>query len=163
MAETSYSLPTLYLKHRGLFNHSAFVQAIQQWYIDNGYKYTPGKFKLKANEAEYEAEGERDIHEYVKFKVGIHVWIRDIADVDVVKDGEKKKMQDGYLQIEVMGEINMDPNKRFAGSKFLQRLQDFYHKYVIKQTINDVWEDDLFLKMNELMGTIKNVLGTEAS
>ena len=156
-------LPVIYLKHRGLFNHSQLVKGIQQWLVDNNYKFHAPKYKLKASEAEYEIEGERDVTEYVRFRIMLHIWARDITDVEIVKDGEKKKMQDGYIQMEITGTLEMDYNARFGGNKFMQWLQDFYHDYIIKQTIGDVWEDDLFLKLNQLTGAIKSILGTEVS
>jgi hypothetical protein len=163
MAQGTEQMPTLYLKHRGMFSHSGFVRAIQNWFTENSYRFHPNKYKLKSNEAEYEAYGERDIHEYVKFKISIHIWIRDMSEVEVVKDGEKIKMQEGSINLEMDGVITYDPNERFGSSKFMGWLRDFYRTYIVRQTMAEVWEDDLFLKMNELMGTIKNELGIEAA
>lgn len=156
-------LPTMFLKHRGLFNHGKFVKDIQHWYISNGYKFHAPKYKLKASEAEYEIRGEREVTEYVRFGIYLHIWIRDLVDVEVVKDGEKVKMQEGYIQLDLIGDYELDYQERFGGNKFLQWLQDFYHNYVIRQTISDVWEDDLFLKMSQLMGTMKSSLGIEVT
>lgn len=163
MVETKMRMPTIFLKHRGLFNHAELVKGIQQWFVDNNYKFHAPKYKLKASEAEYEIESERDITEYVKFRIMVHIWAHDIVDVEVVRDGERKKMQEGYIRMEITGEGELDYAKRFGGSKFMQWLQDFYHKYVIKQTIEQVWEDDLFLKLNELTARIKSLLGIEVS
>jgi hypothetical protein len=80
-----------------------------------------------------------------------------------VQDGEKKKLQEGYIQLDVSGRIEFDWSKRFGGSKFAQWLQDFYLKYVLRQTIKDVYEDDLILKQQELISKIKELLGTEVS
>ncbi len=156
-------MPTMYLKHRGMFDHQKLVHGIQDWFVDNGYKFHAPKYKVKASEAEYDIECEREISEYVMYKIGIHMWIYDLKDVDVVQDGEKKKMNEGYLNLDVTGRIEFDWSKRFGGSKFMQWLQDIYHKYVLKQTISDVYEDDLILKMQELVATIKGLLGIEVS
>jgi len=156
-------MPIIYLKHRGLFNHAQLVKGIQQWFTENNYKFHASKYKLKANEAEYEMDGERDVTEYVRYKISIHIWARDIVDVEVVKDGEKKKMQDGYIQMDITGQLDYDYNKRFGGSKFMQWLHGFYQEYIIKQTITDVWEDDLFFKINQLTGAIKHMLGSETA
>jgi hypothetical protein len=156
------SMPTMFLKHRGLFSHAKLVQGIQKWFVENQYRFHAPKYKLKANEAEYEIEGERNITEYIKFIIKLHIWIRDMSDVEVVKNGEKIKMNEGAINLDLTADYELDYAKRFGGNKFFQWLQDFYHNYVIRQTISDVWEDDLFLKMSELMGTIKAILGTEA-
>ncbi len=151
----------LYLKHRGLFDHAKLVKGIQQWFVDNEYKFHAPKYKLKASEAEYEIEGERQITEYVKFKLALHIWIREMSDVDVIEDGEKKKRQEGMINMELGGSMELDPAKRFSGNKFFQWLQDFYHEYVIKVTIDQVWWDDLYFKLIQLQNTIKGILGTE--
>ena len=52
MVKKTSGMPTLYLKHKGLFNHPQFVKAIQYWFERNGYKFTAGKFKLKPTDAE---------------------------------------------------------------------------------------------------------------
>ena len=161
MTKRTEGMPIIYLKHRGLFNHAELVKGMQQWFVENNYKFHAPKYKLKANEAEYELEAERDVTEYVRFKMSIHMWARDVVDVEVVKDGEKRKMQEGYIQMDITGELEMDYDARFGGNKAMQWLQDFYHNYIIKQTIADVWEDDLFLKINQLTSTIKHILGTE--
>jgi hypothetical protein len=163
MVSKSESMPLMFLKHRGTFNLSELMKAIQEWFVDNGYKFHAPKYKMKADEAEYEIIAERDITEYVRFRILLHIWVREMREVELVQDGEKKKMNSGMINLDVGGEYELDYQKRFGGNKFFQWLQDFYHKYVIRQTISDVWEDDLFLKMVQLMGLIKNKLGIEVS
>jgi hypothetical protein len=163
MADATDEAPTLYLKHKGTFNHKLLVRTIQDWFTDNRYKFHASKYKLKADEAEYEAKGEREITEYVRYVITIHIWIRDLKEVEVIKDGEKKKMDEGYIQLELGGLLEFDWAKRFKGNKFVQWMHDIYQKYIIRQTIKDVWEDDLLLKQTELLAVIKNVLGVEVS
>jgi hypothetical protein len=155
--------PTLYLKHKGTFNHKLLVSSIQKWFDDNSYKFHAPKYKLKADEAEYEIKTERDITEYVRYVITVHMWIRDLKEVEVIRDGEKHKLDEGYINAEVGGELQFDYAKRFKGNKFVQWLHDIYQKYIIRQTIKDVWEDDLMLKQVELLAVIKDVLGIEVS
>jgi hypothetical protein len=159
----SMTMPTMYVKHRGLFDHKAFVKCIQDWFVDNKYEFHMGKYKLKAAEAEYEHRGTRDITEYVRFQISTHIWIRDIVDVEVVRDGEKVKLQEGAIQCEIYGQVIFDYGRMFGGSKFMQWLHRFYKSYIVRQTYHDVWEDDCILKMQELVARIKEILGTEAS
>ena len=162
MARDTRGMPILYIKHRGMFNHSQLVKGIQKWFEDNNYVFHAGKFKLKPNEAEYEISGELKVNEYVQYTIEVHMWIRDMSEVEVVEDGEKKKMQEGMINAETTGKYTLDYNARFGGSKFMQWLQDFYHKYVIRQTIDDVGDDDMFLKVVMLNAHIKGLLGIEA-
>ncbi len=163
MVKKTIPMPVTYLKHRGLFSHPQLVKGIQKWFHDQNYTFSAGKYKLKPNEAEYEASGDRKVNEYVKFEVNVHVWIRDMSEVEVVQDGEKRKMNEGQINIEVTGNYTLDYSERFGGNAFLQWLQDFYHDYIIRQTIEQVWEDDLYMKIVQLTNTIKGLLGIEAS
>jgi hypothetical protein len=163
MAESSDPSPTLYFKYKGTFDHKRLVRAIQDWFTENRYKFHASKYKLKADEAEYEAKGEREVTEYVRYVINSHIWIRELKEVEVIKDGEKKKMDEGSIQLELGGELVFDWSKRFRGNKLVQWLHDIYQKYIIRQTVKDVWEDDLLLKQTELLAVIKDVLGAEVS
>jgi hypothetical protein len=161
MAKTE-SFPTQYLKHKGVFSLKEMIQALQDWYGNNGYDFKADKYKLKPNEAEYEMSGERKINEYVLFKIKLHVWVNEMSDVEIVQDGEKKLMNNGNVRVELDAEYTLDYENRFRGNKFLQWLQDIYHDYIIFQTIDQVWEDELFSKSAQLMGLVKEQLGVEA-
>ncbi len=161
MASNKFTSPTLYLKFRGVFDHAKLAKVIQDWIDDNTYEYHAKKYKLKVDAAEYDAFGKREISEYATFTVGVHLWARGMKDVEIIKDGEKVKMQEGYINFEIYASIEYDPEGRFQGNKFFQWLQDFYHHYVIKQVRTDVWEDDILLKQQQLLAHIKNFLGVE--
>lgn len=154
-------MPVLYVKHRGLFSMRELVQAIQKWFVDNNYKFRPSAYKAKADELECEMEGEREITEYLRFKILLHFWARDLKDVEVVQEGEKKKLQEAYINLEITGQIWFDWTKRFKKNKFLVWLEDFYQKYIIRQELGDVYEDDILLKMSKLSDVVKGALGIE--
>ncbi|MEM4239608.1 MAG: hypothetical protein QXM31_00405 [Candidatus Woesearchaeota archaeon] len=155
--------PTLYLKHKGVFSKKEMMDVIHNWFTDNRYKFHASKYKIKADEAEYEIKGEREVTEYVRYVIELHIWVRDLKEIEVIKDGEKKKMDEGNIQLELGAYLEFDYSKRFKGNKFIQWLHDIYQKYIIRQTIKDVWEDDLLLKQTELLAAIKEVLGVEVS
>ena len=59
-------------------------------------------------------------------------------------------MSEIYLGIDLGGTLHLDYRKRFGGNKLVQALQDIYHKYIIRTTIEDVWEDELIIQIIEL-------------
>lgn len=160
-AKTKYTNPTLYLKFRGVFDHNMLAKGIQDWFDDNAFEIHLPKYKLKADEAEYQIRGEKEVTEYCQFKVEAHFWCEDLKEIEIVKDGEKTKTYEGAVRIEISGDYILDYEGRFKGNKFLQWLQDWYHKYVIKQQLSDVYEDDLLLKQQQLLAFIKGILGAE--
>ena len=101
MVGKKHESPTLYLKFRGVFDHAKLARVIQDWLDENAYEYHAKKYKLKADAAEYDAYGTREISEYATFTVGVHLWARDMKDVEIIKDGEKIKMQEGHINFEI--------------------------------------------------------------
>lgn len=153
--------PKTSIKHKGLFDRSKLIKTIQDWFGKHKYDFHAPKYKYRPDEIELEFKGERKINPYVRFRMLVVVKGFEIKNVEVVKDGEKKKMQQGRLNVEISPEYDLDYKKRFGGNKFLQALQDFFHKYIIKRTIEEVWEDQLFMHQTSMIREIREVLGHE--
>ncbi|MBI4016882.1 MAG: hypothetical protein HY363_04270 [Candidatus Aenigmarchaeota archaeon] len=158
-------MPNTIVKHKGLMDFPKLIETARSWLVDEGYTVDEVKHKVKKDSAgsEYEIElaAERKINEYVKyyFKLTIRAW--GVRSIEVTKEGKKTKTFDGRVHLEVSPQYELDWQGRFGGSKFLQGLQDFYHKYIIYRDINDQWEDDLLLKGMQLVRTLKEVFGHE--
>lgn len=150
----SHPMPITYIKHRGFLDVSKLIQSVRGWFVSNRYDFHFSKQKYTgpagAAEQELEMFGERKMTEYVQFKITLLMRIWDLKEVEVVKDGEKIKATTGRIAIELGGELMLDYRNRFGGNKFLQGLQDFYHKYIIKATIEEVWEEGWFLYVVDL-------------
>ncbi len=158
---TKGNLPPRVLKFKGLFEFSELIKSIRNWYENGKFHLVEKNYKWKPGELEVEMEGDTKYNEYFKYK--IKVWIRswDIKDVDVVKNGEKLKLQEGRLAIEVTGDYELDWQKRFEGSAFLKAVRELYHKYIIKRVIDDWYEDISTGKLFSLASMIKEKLEFE--
>lgn len=162
---SKHDMPNTIVKHKGLMNFPKVIESVRSWLVDEGYTVDEAKHKVKKDPAgsEYEIEfaADRKINEYVKyyFKVVIRAW--GVRTVEITKEGQKTKTFDGRVHVEVFPQYELDWQGRFGGSKFLQGLQDFYHKYIIYRDINDEWEDNLLLKSVQLIRSIREVFGHE--
>jgi len=164
-------LPVTLIKHRGFFNYSKLLQSVRHWYIDDDYEVLDmPKFKQKypsptGTEYELEIHGEKKVTEYVKFHIDVFMRIYNLRDIEIIQEGKKIKLQDGQVQIEVRPILELDWQKRFSGpgwwGKFLQELDEFYRKYIIKYKIGDYWEDMVLIKGTQLARVIKEALGQE--
>ena len=159
-------MPTRSVKFRGTFSYSDLLQAVRGWFGDNYYRFDEPTHKWKSGgegvEAEIKMKGARKMNEYVKYHVEVWVRIWDMKEVEVIKDGQKMVLNDGKVAIETTGKVEFDWANRFQGSKFLQNLQDFFHKFIIRQDISDKWEDGLFKTLIEFTKMIKEKIGYEA-
>lgn len=168
---TKEDFPVTLIKHRGFFNYSALLQSMRKWFVDDDYDVLNiGMHKQKGItpmgvEHEFKMHGDKAVTEYIRFHIDIVMRIYNMRDVEIIQDGKKLKLQDGQVQIEVIPALEFDWQNRFVGPKpwrnFLDALDKFYRKYIIKYKIGDYWEDMLLLKAAQLSKVIKENLGQE--
>lgn len=164
-------MPVTLLKHRGFFNYSDLLHKIRQWYLDDDYdvlnmpSYKQKFPTLTGTEHELKIHGEKNVTEYVRFHMDVFMRVYNMRDIEIIQDGKKLKMQDGQVQIEIIPKLELDWQGRFKGSgvfkPFIEALDDFYRKYIIKYKIADYWEDMVLLKATQLARVIKETLGQE--
>lgn len=160
-------MPETMIRHRGFFHYGELQQAIRQYFVDENYNivnYPMYKQKFATPigvEQEIKIRAEKKITEYVRFHMEILFRVYDLRDIEIIRDGKKVTLQEGKLFVVLSPTIEFDWQKRFAGSKFLQALDDFYRNYIIKYKILDYWEDTLLIKSEQLAKIIKTKLGQE--
>jgi len=75
-----------------------------------------------------------DVSQYYHFYLDIDYTVRFLKDVEVMKDGEKMKMQNGYLEIFIEAGVVIDRYGKWQSHWFLKHLHDFYfHRIWYKQ------------------------------
>ena len=162
MASKKQGFPTIFVKHKGNFDFDMVCQKIKSWYDGKGYEFHAAKHKHKLGEEELKYHGELKATGYIRFFIHLLIRIREMKDVEIIKDGQKTRMQNGLIAFDIVPSYELDYENRFGGNKWLKAIQDFYHKYVIKRKIEDYWEDELALHANELIQVIKSSLEYEA-
>ncbi|MEM4263924.1 MAG: hypothetical protein QW666_03475 [Candidatus Woesearchaeota archaeon] len=167
MVEVTRKLAITYIKHKGFLDVSKLIQSIRGWFLDNRYDFHFPKHKYAgpagAAEQELEMYGERKMTEYVQFKISLLIRLYDLKDVEVVKNGEKIMSSTGRAAVEITPMMTLDYAKRFGGSVFMQTLQDIYHRYVIRTTIDDIWEDNIYMQVTDLAKLIKKQFQQETA
>lgn len=171
MAEGEYPQPVQFIKHRGFFNYSDFLQAVRKWFIDEDFDVLDmPMYKQKfptptGTEHEFKMKGKKNVTEYVRYEIEFMVRVYNLRDVEIIQDGKKIKVQDGQVQIEIEPKLILDWQNRFKQSgpfkPFVEALDKFYRNYIIKYTIVDYWEDMCLLKALQLVRIIKQTLGQE--
>ncbi|MDP3966516.1 MAG: hypothetical protein Q8Q04_03220 [archaeon] len=154
-AKTEYKLETLKVKYAGFFNFGEIIAFIKKWLQNEYYVVLEQKHKYKPKSQEVEFIGFRKLNEYVKYAVEITIKSEETKEVELVKEGKKLNTQEGKLVITLNGSMDLDWQKRFKGQKFLTFLQDFYHKYIIKQKIEEEWMGPFEKKVMQLRDDVK--------
>ena len=155
------------IRYHGTFNWLKVVSSIEGWYSHLKYKGSIEKYSHKGKEGSAKVElkfyGHKKVSEWAKNIVRVQIFVRDLKDVEVIRQGQKETLQSGYITIELSGEIILDPYKRFAKGDWLGKMKLFINEYVIKDDIESGWLEDHYYEILTLHRLIKEVLETETA
>lgn len=158
--QTEFNTPLTMIRTKGFFVWKDLLTTVKGWFDSEYYDFLETKHKYKPEERDVEVVGERKLNDYVKYKIGVSMSVAGLKDVELIREGKKVNVQEGRVTVQISGTMILDWQKRFGGSTFLQAIQDFYHKYIIKQKIESEWFDHLFFKISQLSRTVNKALGT---
>jgi len=162
MVDKYLRIPALTLKHKGPIDFQQLLDAITGWLSSKLFFVEINKTKYKGpkghTEREFEISGVKKINDYVKQKIEITIFAADMKEVDVVKNGETKKLLDGLYLISVEGYAELDYTNRFEKNNFLKMLRNFYHNFIIFKTTDEIYEDEIKVKVGELFRVIRNTM-----
>ncbi len=150
---TDATTPPVYIQYKGIFDMQDLYESIADFFRQKKFKFyevqqrhrRPGPFGA---EILYQFRATRKVEEHYEWSVDITIETFDMHDVEVVlKDGTKKKMAKGRLWLQMVGNVKMDYEEIWNKSAFLAHLKSFYHKYIVKKTIEGLWWDELQYKI----------------
>jgi hypothetical protein len=151
------------IKYRGIFDVDGLMTTMRNWIEYQGYEFHERGLKHKVPspagaEKEYSWWGWRKVNPYVKYNIDIFFKLWNLKEIEVVKNGKKQKAVSAAIQIEISGSTEIDWQNRFAGSKFIQALGDFYYDYIMKKPLDLYWTDQLYYHHYKLHTIIKEFL-----
>jgi hypothetical protein len=156
-------VPKTVIQHRGEFDYTGLMRNAKGWFDAGEYVFAETKHKLSKDGAEskieVEMEGKKKINEYVRYIVKLLIRTWEMKEKDVIEGGQKVRKNEGRVAIDITANVELDWQNRFGGSKLMQGLQDFMHRFILKTTIEDVWKDRLFWKVRDLGKTLERSLG----
>lgn len=121
-------------------------------YFLNEKKQT-SKARPEGKEMEVKWDAFRNITDYVRFHVQVHLWLRRVNDVMVEVNGEKKKMQQADFDIRFKGYFE----KNYRGTwknEFFRRL---YDRFIIKKRLLKL-EGKIWYETNNLIDETKKYI-----
>ncbi len=153
------SLPPITLRYSGLFDFDGMYAAIIDWAKNYGYLWLEKSYKHKVlgpsgAEMEFEWEMTKNVTEYISYKITLTVHTWDTMEVEVDVDGKKKKLTNSRLYIVMEGKLETDWQKKFAKSKFAQRLGRWYEK-VFGPNLEGIYADQLYYRIWNLHALLK--------
>ncbi|MBS3127782.1 hypothetical protein J4410_01435 [Candidatus Woesearchaeota archaeon] len=154
------------IKNTGIFNVDGLFHMMRDYLISQDFEFHEVSVKHKVPssagwEEEYEWRATKKINEYIKFEVKVFMHLYNIREIEVVKEGKKQTLHQGSIEIWLRPTVIMDYEQRFAGNAFLIALQDWFHEYVWKHELDDIWEDEVYYRCLKFHRAIKEYLDFE--
>ena len=155
------------LRYSGLFDFDGLYSMMAQYLKVNRYWFHEYKYKHKVPsplgaEQEIFWRGEKKVNEYIHYSIFLDFHLWEMTEVEVVQKGVKKTLTSAKMQINIIGFMDIDWEKRYEQSVFLQALKDFYNKYVLKRELESIYWDTLHYRCQKFLNVIKEYLDMQA-
>jgi len=153
------------IEYSGIVDWDGLYALISNFFISRRYIFTETSNKFKADKIGYhyeiEMEAWRKVTNYFKYwqKLYIRIWEKEL--VEVIKEGQKKKMYRMRFFIEFMPALETDYQKRFEKSELGEKFRDWIEKYLLKREIEFRHWDSLYYETIALRNEIKNYLNIQ--
>ena len=160
--------PRIMLRYAGLFDFDTLYTAVIDWAKMYNYQWFELDYKHKVP-TPYGAEQqwkwliEKNVTEYINYKINLTVHIWDMQEVVVEIDGKKKSLTKGRINIWMDGTMEYDWQRRFKGSAFAAKLGDWYRNIVYKKDTESLYFDQLYYRMWNLHNVMKKILEMQTS
>jgi len=162
-----FPLRILKVKYDGIFDWSGLYKLIYEWFIDRGYYFEE---KLAGHkiptpmgaEDEFEFEGWKRTTSYMKEVLKLHFHFFEMRDIEVIKDGQKKKLVKARVIMTFSGAIETGYADRWDENQLGQQLRTLLESYIMKKEIESIWWDRLFYILLKLQTEVKEYLNMQA-
>ena len=160
-------LAPLRLRYKGVFDWEGLYNAMRGWFKEREYDFLEKRYKHKTQsggfaEIEVNWESWREETEYVKNWITVYFHIWDFKEVEVVKNGQKMKLNKARMLIEIFPKVETDYEDRWEGSLLKRKLRDFYERFFYRVEIESLWQDKLWYNTNKLHQLAKRHLEMES-
>jgi hypothetical protein len=156
-------IPMHTIKFKGIFDFDKLFNEIYTWLDHRHYEINENKFKhkipnAKGKENEIGWAADRKITHYIRYWINVEYKLWDFKDVEIVEDGQKKKMSYAKIRIFLSGKVEIDQNKQFK-TDFEKKLHDFFTTFIYKEDLTLIHADKLDYEIYKLHSLIKRTLG----
>lgn len=155
-----------YVKYKGPYDWDGLYKVIYKWLNSRRYRIDDKRYKEKATETGGELKvditGDRRETAYTKRHMAIKIRIWDMKEKMTEVEGEKKLMTSGRLLIEIQGDITLDWQGIFKGSKWKEIMGNLY-AWVMKKEYELLYLDDQQYEVLRLEYEIKKHLKMESA
>lgn len=152
-------------KYNGIFSFKDFYKFCYEWLRDEvGLEIKEDKYseKLSGDTKEIEVEwtGTKKVTDYFKFEVKVKLRVLGLQNVEVLKDKQKIKTNQGSIEVGVSGTLIRDYAGKFEQDAFKKFMRAIYEKWVITSRVEQL-ESKLISACDEFLSQAKAYLDLE--
>ena len=144
----------LRIMQSSVFNFEDLYKALHGWFITNDYDFQEKKHAQKMKELGKEIEviweAEREVTDYIKFKVQIIFFLGKVNRVS-------KNLERGDMVIDIIAHLKLDYREKWQSKPINNLLFKLYNNYIIRKTIK-YYEEKLYKEVLEIQDLIKEQL-----
>lgn len=147
------------LRYEGLFDLDGLYAAIVDWCKNYGYMWHEKTYKHKVPtprgaEQEFAWDMEKEVTDFVHYRILIEAHIWDMLEVEVDVGGKKKILSNARIELIIKGAINFDWQKKFKGSEVKELAYKVYTS-VMRRELEVTYIDALVYRMYNLQAIMK--------
>ncbi|MBN2423281.1 hypothetical protein JXB41_08720 [Candidatus Woesearchaeota archaeon] len=151
------------IKYRGVFDFEGLYKYVQKWLRDRDWDFFEIQAKDKPPWLIYKWIARKKVTFYAALQINLEFWLWEPKEVEVIKEGTKKKLTDSRMKILLNGAYITDYDGDFEKSDFLKKVEKFLNGYVLYHEILLKYFDYLDYYIYGLMTDIKKFLGMETA
>jgi len=161
MAERKIVVDNVRINYKGLFNMRDFYRVMDGFFKEKGYDKREVRnneyVKPEGKHLELWLEPYKKITDYAKLIIRLQVIIQDLREVVVEREGHKKKMQKGDIQVIIDGFLETDYENRWEGRPEYVFVRTLFDKFIYRRHTTQ-FEAMLVEETDELQATLKSFL-----
>lgn len=136
MSERRLIIDQLRLNYSGMFQFNELFKMIDNWLYENGYDRWEKKNEEQVLETgrniEVELRPWKKTSDYAKNDLRLRIFIKNMTDVEVDKEGKKVKMNKGDIQIIFDAFLETDYENRWESKPIYYFLRTLVDKYIFR-------------------------------
>lgn len=153
-------LPPIIIRYTGLFEFEGIYKIIIDWCKNYGYTWEEETYKHKVPsprgaEQEFRWIAEKEVTDYLKYKIEMEAHGWDMTEIVMEKDGKKKSLTNARFEIIIKGIVITDWQGKWKKGRLPQFLGNIYEKFVIRRELDGLYADGLFYRLLSLQTLLK--------
>ncbi len=161
MAERRLLVSDLAIEYDGLFDSSDLFRFLDDWFQQKGYDKQEvrhaERVKEKGKFVDLEIMPTKKVSDYVKYDINVRVYIKDLVQANIKRDGKQFKINKGRVTILISAFLVTDYEHRMESKPMLFFMRTLFDKFVHKKYI-DRFEKGMMNDVQQLHTELKSFL-----